>query len=151
MSEQRDQHFYEFGPFRLIPEESLLLREGRPVGLAPKDFEVLDALVRRAGSLVGKDQLLKEVWPDSFVEEANLSRHVYALRRALGEDPEGRACIETVPKRGYRFTANVRTVANGEGERMNFEPAGTVETVERVTHTRIVAQEEISVDVEDHR
>jgi DNA-binding winged helix-turn-helix (wHTH) protein/tetratricopeptide (TPR) repeat protein len=143
---------YEFGPFRLIPDESLLLRDGQPVALSPKGFEVLVALVRRGGSLVGKEELLKEVWPDAFVEEANLSRQVYALRRALGEDEEGRPYIETVPKRGYRFTTNVREVGNGAGGMTigAVGAPGTIETVETVTRTHIVAEEEISlVDDED--
>ena len=130
------QHSYEFGPFRLIPEESLLLRDDQAVTLAPKDFEVLVALVRRGGSLVSKEELLREVWPDAFVEEANLSRHVYALRRALGEDESGRPYIETVSKRGYRFAAGVRHLMDGDA----------VRAVETVTRTRIVAEEITETD-----
>jgi eukaryotic-like serine/threonine-protein kinase len=128
---------YEFGPFRLLPAERQLLRDGQTVALAPKDFDVLVALVRQSGHLVGKDELLKEVWPDSFVEEANLSRHVYALRRALGEDGAGRPYIETVPKRGYRFASSVRELSDGDS------------IAETVTRTRIIAEEEITLEGSD--
>src|SRR4051812_41739921 len=101
---------YEFGPYRLIPQERLLLRDGEPVTLTPKAFETLVALVRRAGHLAEKDELLKEVWPDSFVEESNLAQNVHALRRALGEGENGKPYIETVPKRGYRFLASVKII-----------------------------------------
>jgi Tol biopolymer transport system component/DNA-binding winged helix-turn-helix (wHTH) protein len=107
---KRESHLYEFGPYRLIPHERLLLRAGEPVTLTPKAFETLVALVRRAGHLAEKDELLKEVWPDSFVEEANLAQNVHALRRALGEGENGKPYIETVPKRGYRFLASVRII-----------------------------------------
>ena len=105
---KRESHFYEFGPYRLLTQERLLLRDGEPVALTPKAFETLVALVRRAGHLADKDELLKEVWPDSFVEESNLAQNVFALRRALGDGENGRPYIETVPKRGYRFQASVK-------------------------------------------
>ena len=84
--------------------ERLLLRDGRPVPLTPKAFDVLAALAARPGRLMTKDELLKEVWPDSFVEESNLAYHVFALRRALGETADGESYVETVPKSGYRFS-----------------------------------------------
>ena len=96
---------YEFGPFRLDVSEHVLLRQGHPVPLTPKVFEVLRVLVQNSGRLVEKEELLKEIWPDSFVEEANLNRSVSVLRKALGEDPS--RYIQTVPKRGYRFVAQV--------------------------------------------
>ena len=107
MSKQ-ESHLYEFGPYRLLPQERQLLRDGEPVPLTPKAFETLVALVRRAGRLADKDELLKEVWPDSFVEESNLTQNVFALRRALGKGESGKPYIETVPKRGYRFLASVK-------------------------------------------
>ncbi|HET9362046.1 MAG TPA: winged helix-turn-helix domain-containing protein [Vicinamibacterales bacterium] len=97
---------FSFGPFLLDLTEHALLRDGRPVPLTPKVFEVLRLLVQNAGHLVLKEQLLKEVWPDTFVEEANLNRAVSVLRKALGESQSDRY-IETVPKRGYRFVAHV--------------------------------------------
>jgi eukaryotic-like serine/threonine-protein kinase len=107
---KRETHLYEFGPYRLIPEEQLLLRDGRPVQLTPKAFETLLALVRRGGRLVEKDELLDEVWAGTTVEESNVAQNIFALRRALGDGEGGQRYIETVPKRGYRFLASVRVI-----------------------------------------
>ena len=101
-----DRGRLRFGDFTLDVAERRLLRDGRPVSLAPKAFDVLAALAARPGRLITKDELLKEVWPDSFVEESNLAYHVFALRKALGEAADGQSYVETVPKRGYRFTAS---------------------------------------------
>ncbi len=101
------KHIYEFGPFRLIPEERQLLRDNQPVSLTPKAFDLLFVLVENSGHLLEKDELMKRVWPDSFVEEANLSVKMSALRRALGEGPNEHQYVETVPRRGYRFVAGV--------------------------------------------
>ena len=103
----QEQGLFEFGRYRLNPREHLLLRDGEPVALTPKAFEMLVVLVQRAGRLVDKDELLREIWPDTAVEESNVAQNVFALRRALGDDLE---YIETVPKRGYRFVPAVRTV-----------------------------------------
>ncbi len=79
-------------------------------------FDLLKVLVQNNGRLLQKDELLKEVWPDSFVEEGNLNRNISILRKALGEDSSGKPYIETVPKRGYRFVASVKeTAGNGSG------------------------------------
>ena len=98
---------YEFGKFRCDPREHLLLCDGRPVSLSPKSFETLVVLIQSSGRLLTKDELMQQVWPDSFVEEANLTINISALRKALGESSEGQQYIETVPKRGYRFVAQV--------------------------------------------
>src|SRR5262245_18668545 len=100
-------HTYEFGSFRLIPEERQLLRDNTPVSLTPKSFDLLVALVENRGRLIEKDELMRRIWPDSFVEEANLSVNMSALRRALGEGPNEHQFIATVPRRGYRFVARV--------------------------------------------
>src|SRR5262245_32646280 len=105
----RPQQRYEFGPFQLDIAERCLLREGRPVPLTPKVFDLLEALVRNSGHLVEKDELIQQVWPDSFVEEGNLNRNVSILRKVLGDD-SSQSYIETVPKRGYRFAAVVREI-----------------------------------------
>jgi len=101
------QGLYEFGPFRLNPPERLLLRDGQPVALPPKAYDLLVTLVAHTGRLVTKEELLKAVWPGTFVEEANLSYTVSLLRKALGDDSEPSRYIETVPKRGYRFNGAV--------------------------------------------
>jgi DNA-binding winged helix-turn-helix (wHTH) protein len=103
---------YEFGLFRLDVAEHTLLRDGHPVQLTPKVFEVLRVLVQHSGHLVEKETLLREVWPDCFIEEANLNWSISVLRKALGETTAGSTFIETVPKRGYRFTAAVKVVGN---------------------------------------
>jgi len=103
------KHFYEFGPFRLDTAERILLRDGHPVSLTPKAYEVLLALVRRAGHIVEKEELMKEVWGDAFVEEGNLTHHVFTLRKILGEGHD-LEYIETIPRRGYRFVSPVREV-----------------------------------------
>jgi Tol biopolymer transport system component/DNA-binding winged helix-turn-helix (wHTH) protein len=125
----RPQHLYEFGPFRLDTGEQLLLRDGKPVPLTPKAFEMLVALVERSGHLVEKEELMKVVWADAFVEEANLTNNVSALRKLLGQGKGGQNYIETVPKRGYRFTAAVR----------ELKPETLV--VERRSFTRVVTEE----------
>jgi len=102
---------YEFGDFRLDLAEHRLLRDGRPVPLTPKVFELLRVLVENAGHLVEKGHLLKELWPDTFVDEGNLNRSVSVLRKALGEG-SAETYIETVPKRGYRFVASVQVRPN---------------------------------------
>lgn len=99
---------YVFGPFCLNPSERTLLRDGEPISLTPKAFEILTVLVRNSGHLVGKDKLMQEVWPDAFVEEANITQHVSMLRKALGEATDEHRYIETVPREGYRFTASVK-------------------------------------------
>jgi DNA-binding winged helix-turn-helix (wHTH) protein/tetratricopeptide (TPR) repeat protein len=104
---------YEFGPFRMDPDKQVLLRDGQLIAVTPKAFETLLVLVRRGREVVSKDELLKEVWPDSFVEEANLSQHIFKLRKALGDSPEGERYIVTLPGRGYRFAVPVRTLTEG--------------------------------------
>ena len=99
---------YEFGPFQLDPPERLLLCDGQPVSLTPKAFDMLLALVDRSGHLVEKDELLKIVWPGSFVEEGNLAVTISQLRKALNDDRGQHRYIETVSKKGYRFVAEVK-------------------------------------------
>ena len=98
-----------FGPFRLDSDDRLLLRAGQSVPLAPKVFDLLVYLVSHAGHLVTKQELMSSLWPATFVEEANLSYTVSALRKALGDGQNGERFIQTVPTRGYRFVARVTT------------------------------------------
>ena len=111
---QRVKELYEFGPFRVDPDKETLLRAGEPVPLTPKTFQILLVLVRHSKEVVTKDDLMKTVWPDTFVEEANLSRNIFMLRKALGESPQDHRYIVTVPGRGYRLAENVRLVPEHE-------------------------------------
>src|SRR6266478_8226439 len=112
----RERHIYEFGAFHLDTAECQLLRNGEAVPLTPKAFETLVVLVSRSGHLVEKDELMKEVWPDSFVEEVGLARTISTLRKVLGEGEGGQQYIGTVPKRGYRFVAPVRDLSDQGAE-----------------------------------
>jgi len=105
---QQDNHSYEFGRFRLKVAERVLLREGELVPLTPKVFDILVTLVENGGQVVAKDDLMKRVWPNTFVEEGNLTQNISLLRKALGETPGGAQFIETVPRRGYRFVAETK-------------------------------------------
>jgi DNA-binding winged helix-turn-helix (wHTH) protein len=110
-SSQTTNCIYCFGSFSLNEAEQQLLCNGEPVRLAPKAFDVLRMLIHHRGCLVTKERLLEELWPDAFVEEANLTVNVASLRKALDKGDEWE-CIETVPKRGYRFVAHVSKVTN---------------------------------------
>ena len=107
------KELYEFGPFRIDPDKETLLRGGEPVPLTPKTFQILLVLVRHSKEVVTKDELMKMVWPDTFVEEANLSRNIFMLRKALGETAQDRYIV-TVPGRGYRLAENVHLVPGEE-------------------------------------
>jgi DNA-binding winged helix-turn-helix (wHTH) protein/TolB-like protein/Tfp pilus assembly protein PilF len=120
------QHFYEFGRFRLVPYERLLLRDQEIVPLTPKVFEILLVLVQSSGQVISKDGLMKKVWPDSFVEEGNLTQNISLLRKALGEGQNGLQYIETVARRGYRFVAPVRE-ATEDDRYIARNNAGSVE------------------------
>ena len=98
---------YEFGRFRCDPAEHLLFCDGKPVPLAPKAFEILTILIKSNGRLLTKDELMQKVWPDTFVEDANLTINISALRKLLGDSTGDQQYIETIPKRGYRFLAPV--------------------------------------------
>jgi len=99
---------YEFGRFLLDGRERVLLRDGQPVALTPKAFDTLLVLVQNGGHVLKKDELMKAVWPDSFVEEVNLAHNISVLRKTLQEKDEESRFIETVPRRGYRFVAPLK-------------------------------------------
>src|SRR5215469_4181845 len=107
-----EKEIYEFGPFLLDPAEHMLSCEGHPVSLTPKAFETLVCLVRNQGRMLTKDELLKQIWPDTFVEEVNLAVNISTVRKALGENPQDCRFIATIPGRGYRFVAEVRKIAD---------------------------------------
>lgn len=110
------QVVYKFGDFHLNPAEKQLLRDGKPVPLPPKVFDTLLLLVESQGQLVEKDEFLRRLWPDSFVEEVALAHCVSDLRKALSAGTDKSRLIETVPKRGYRFIASVDVVRPASDE-----------------------------------
>ncbi len=110
----KTKEIYEFGPYRLDPEKRLLFRGSEPVPLQMKTFETLLALVRHSEEVVLKDELMKAVWPDTFVEESNLTQNISVLRKTLGDDASERRYIVTIPGRGYRFVGKVKTVEEHE-------------------------------------
>jgi DNA-binding winged helix-turn-helix (wHTH) protein len=113
-----EKRLYEFGPYRLNPQEHVLVRNGEIIPLTPKALDLLIALVKQNGHVLTKDELMKQVWPDSFVEEANLSHQIFSLRKALGEDWKGPEGIETNPRRDYRFVASVSVVGGDFSEHL---------------------------------
>jgi DNA-binding winged helix-turn-helix (wHTH) protein/tetratricopeptide (TPR) repeat protein len=119
--ERQNGHIYEFADFRLIPAEGLLLRNGEAVPMKPKVFSTLVLLVENHGHLVEKTELIDRVWEGAFVEEAAVSRCIWAIRNALGEDSKDQKFIQTVPKRGYRFVGEVTTI-NGDRDLKLVEP-----------------------------
>ena len=121
----RNGIIYEFGDFRLVPGEGLLLHKGEPVPLSLKNFSTLVLLVEKNGHLVSKSELLDTVWADAFVEEAALSRCIWSIRHALGDNSK-ESFIRTVPRRGYRFVSPV-TVLNAPADILS-EPPTTVST-----------------------
>ena len=125
-----DRHLYRFGEFELIADENVLYRNGRGVSLTPKMYDMLTVLVRNHGQILDKETLLKEVWPDSFVEEGNIAFNIRQLRKALEDDAQSPEFIETIPRRGYRFIApveevdpSVDTFENGGRPESDLQPA----------------------------
>lgn len=119
MNTESKARCYSFKNFTLDLERRVLLRDGDPVPLTPKAFDTLALLVRRSGRVVGKDELLEEIWADAFVEESTIAQNVFTLRKALGQNQTENQFIETVPKHGYRFIADVKAVdgtTNGKPE-----------------------------------
>src|SRR5688500_12446466 len=103
-----NQHFYEFGTFRIDLEERRLLQNDQPINLPPKTFELLLFLVERDNKIIEKDVLMLEVWKDTFVEEANIHVHISTLRKIFARESDSSVNIETFRKRGYRLIADVR-------------------------------------------
>jgi Tol biopolymer transport system component/DNA-binding winged helix-turn-helix (wHTH) protein len=129
MSKQ-NRHFFEFGPFSIDTTNRQLLRDGAVVPLKAKAVDTLLLLIENRGDVVEKDDLMQALWPNSFVEEANLTQHVYMLRKALGET----GYIETVPRRGYRFVAPVKESGNGVSELI---------VIQEKTRTSVSYEEEV--------
>ena len=114
----RTNHFYEFENFRLDVAEKSLFVDGQPIQLTPKVFELLNLFVQNAGHLLTKDELIKNLWNDRFVEESNLTFNISTLRKILNDNAQSPRFIETVPRHGYRFIAKVK-----ENFPQNPEPA----------------------------
>src|SRR5262245_50365155 len=112
----RENRLYEFGDFQLDASARLLSRRGATVPLTPKAMDLLLALVEQPGHLLDKETLYKAVWRDTFVEDNNLADSIFKLRRALEDGEKAPRFIETIPKRGYRFVAEVRTVGALPGQ-----------------------------------
>jgi DNA-binding winged helix-turn-helix (wHTH) protein/tetratricopeptide (TPR) repeat protein len=140
------QHFYDFGPFRLDADERVLFRDAEPVALAPKVFDTLLLLVRNKGKIIEKEELMKALWPDSFVEESNIPQNIFTLRKALGERDDGERFIETIPRRGYRFIAPVSIPLSQQGNSNNSQSAisplgnvaGSVGNAVTAAHSRVI-------------
>jgi DNA-binding winged helix-turn-helix (wHTH) protein/TolB-like protein/Flp pilus assembly protein TadD len=116
---------YAFGPFLLDPREHRLLKNGTPVAVTRKVLDTLLVLIEQRGRLVDKQELMTRLWPDAFVQDAALARHISDLRRILGEPARGGQYIETVPTRGYRFIADVSSVSHDRASReVSDEPNG---------------------------
>jgi len=105
---------YLFDTFRVDPAERILFKGNREVPLTPKVFDTLLVLLENSNHVLTKKELMRQVWPDSFVEENNLAQNISILRKALGQSERGEHYIQTVPKRGYRFVADVSTTGGDE-------------------------------------
>ncbi|HKM89147.1 MAG TPA: winged helix-turn-helix domain-containing protein [Candidatus Acidoferrales bacterium] len=135
---------YDFGPFCLDLGERALRRDGKPIALTPKAFEILAFLVQNPGHSLAKEEMIRQVWPGTFVDESNLSQHVFQLRKILGDAPDGRAYIETVPRHGYRFTQDVKRIdatpaGNEAAAAQAAPPAFSGATGARAQPRRIIA------------
>src|SRR5262245_18830034 len=119
------KHFYKFGPFQIDAAERILQQDGRLVHLTGKAFDVLLVLVERSGHIVKRDELIEKVWPDCFVEEGNLTVTISMLRKALEAGEDADPYIETVPRRGYRFTAEVREMPINGAKQTPLNEAGS--------------------------
>jgi len=134
---------YEFGPFTLDPADRTVLRDGTPLAVTPKVFDTLVYLIRNRGRLLSKDELLKGIWPDAFVEEVNLAVNISTLRKLFGEGPQDGRYIVTVPGSGYRFVAEVNVLARKEGPIKSGEETlanlSSVESPNQLDQTQTIA------------
>ena len=136
------RQFYEFGPYRIDPDHRQLTRESKPVPLQPKAFDLLLVLVLNSERLVPKDDLMKAVWPGTFVEESNLAQNISVLRKTLGDTVGENRYVVTVPGRGYRFAEKVQIVE--EGGIVTGEEDKLI--VESHTRSRLVVEEQQGVN-----
>ena len=113
------RHVYRFGPFELDALAKRLTRDGEGLSVTPKALDLLLLLVEHRGRLLEKGELMQRMWPDTFIEEANLTQQIFTLRKQLGEQAGGRPYIETVPRRGYRFAAEVQEIREPPASEMS--------------------------------
>jgi DNA-binding winged helix-turn-helix (wHTH) protein/TolB-like protein/Tfp pilus assembly protein PilF len=135
----QETRYYEFGPFRLSVTDRLLMRDDRVVSLTPKVVDTLILLVENSGHVLTKNTLIETLWPDSFVEESSLTQNISLLRKALAENSGGQHFIETVPKRGYRFLANVTEKTEAHGAHVSDEEV----LVHERTSTQVLIEEHL--------
>jgi eukaryotic-like serine/threonine-protein kinase len=138
---ERSSQGFRFGPVTLIPAERLVLKDGRPVPLTPKAFDLLAFMAAHPGRLLTKDELMQAVWPDAIVEESNLSYNVFAIRKALGEGEDTERYVETVPKRGYRFLPQVVPVDDNGNGLLKDPQIPPAEIAAGIGSDRVVAKE----------
>jgi predicted ATPase/DNA-binding winged helix-turn-helix (wHTH) protein len=136
-----ERHFL-FGPYRLAAVQRLLMEGDRPVRLGSRAMDILIALIERPGELISKQELMARVWPDTFVEPANLTVHVAALRRALGDGREGNRYLINIPGRGYRFVAAVTVDCKPMDSSTRSPPAKHPHNLPACL-TRLIGREEI--------
>jgi DNA-binding winged helix-turn-helix (wHTH) protein/TolB-like protein len=132
------KHLRAFGKFRLDAQKKILWFENQPVSLPLKEIELLCVLTEKGGEVITKDELLSRVWAESFVEESNLSRHIYLLRKTFKDCGESEELIQTVPRRGYRFTSEVRACENGNGELIIAKHSLTQTLIEEIDSEQAV-------------
>ena len=146
MSSQENQ-LYEFGPYVMDARSRILLKDGATVRLTPKAFDTLFVLVQHASQVVQKEQLLREVWPDIFVDEGILSHNIHGLRKALGDNSSEPRYIETIPKRGYRFVAPVK-ISQPDAAQIGFSGlADDAPVIEKHTYARVISDEFEDTDI----
>lgn len=136
-----ENELYEFGPYVIDARSRILLKDGATVRLTPKAFDTLLVLVQHASQVVEKEQLLREVWPDIFVEEGSLAHNIHGLRKVFGDDTSEPRYIETIPKRGYRFVAPVKV---SRAESRPHSLAGLERdavVIEKHTFARVISDE----------
>ena len=144
-----DAQAISFGPFRLLAGQRLLLEGDKPVRLGSRAFDILAALIERAGQVVDKQELISRAWPQAFVEDANLKIQVSALRRALGDGQGGHRYVVTVPGRGYNFVAPVR---REERSRVPSAPTSAPQAVHNLPFaaTRMIGREDVVATLVSH-
>ncbi len=141
--DNKTNNLYEFGSFRMDTKERVLFQDKEAIFLAPKVFDTLEFLVERNGKVVSKNELLDEVWADSFVEESNLTQNIYVLRKTLGKE-----FIETVPRRGYRFSSEVKILENGNGNSYASNESDEILIAKRTKTSAYLKEEVFEEDTE---